>query len=614
MTGTVFAVASGKGGVGKTTTAINLGAMLAAADHEVIVVDTDLGMANVGGYLDLELDGATLHEVLSGDASVEDAVYHAPGNIDVLPSSTDIYTFAQSQTAQLQRVVADLTEDYEYVLLDTGAGISYDTILPLSLADEVLLVTTPDVAAVRDTAKTAELTVRVEGTVGGAVLTQRGNDILNADNVEGTLDTEVLTVVPDDETVPMGIDAGRPLAAFSPNSPAATAYRELANILTGETDTPELSGEPSTDEAAVPSLADAEFELGTAPDAGSSAAASDPDPEMPSEEADEATPWNADSSKSDPTKPDPASAESDSVAESDSDATPVSNATPSSPVAPDSNDDPDSGFEPPVEPDLKAAELGMDFSADEGESSSPDSGPAADPDSRSDSPPEPAASESAFESAASDSPLDSALESPPSDSAPESGPEPTESKSESSPETSGSETDPVHDLIDRRVIKTGGDADDSEPSSEPAPLEPEAATTPDNDPLAPANDENGPAADDATPADSGAVDPTTEDSTTADSTATDRDGSDEFDTVLSDRDETRAETTTEDAAQSSPDLPDEIVEAEPNDDDEVEAVPFQDGPVRSDLNDDADENGADEDDSDDEETNGLFGRIGSLFR
>ncbi|ODR79461.1 ATPase [Haladaptatus sp. W1] len=566
--------------MGKTTTAINLGAMLAAADHEVIVVDTDLGMANVGGYLDFEVDGATLHEVLSGDADVEDAVYHAPGDIDVLPSSTDIYTFAQSQTAQLQRVVADLTEDYEYVLLDTGAGISYDTILPLSLADEVLLVTTPDVAAVRDTAKTAELTARVEGTVGGAVLTQRGNDILNADNVEGTLDAEVLTVVPDDETVPMGIDAGRPLAAFSPNSPAATAYRELANILTGEIETPELSGEPSTAEAAVPSLADAEFELGTAPDEESSAAASNPGPETSSEEADEATPWNADSSKSDPAKPDPPSAESDPTAESDSDAMPASHATSSSPVAPVSNDDPDTDFEPPVEPDLKAAELGMDVSTDKRESSSSDSGSAADSDSRSDSRPEPAASESVSESTASDS-----------------GPEPTES----SPETSAPEPDPVHDLIDRRVIKTGDDADDSEPSSEPAPLEP-------------ANGENGPAADDATPADPVAADTTTDDSTTADSTATDRDGSNEFDTVLSDHDETRAETTSEDAAQSSPDLPDEIVEAEPNDDDEVEAVPFQDGPVRPDLKDNADEDEGNEDEDANEETNGLFGRIGSLFR
>lgn len=169
MTGTVFAVASGKGGVGKTTTAINLGAMLAATNHEVIVVDTDLGMANVESYLDFKLTGPTLHEVLAGEAGIADAIYAAPGGIDVLPSSTDIHAFAQSQTANLQQVVAELRESYEYVLLDTGAGISYDTILPLSLTDGVLLVTTPDIAAVRDTAKTGELAARVEATVRGAV-------------------------------------------------------------------------------------------------------------------------------------------------------------------------------------------------------------------------------------------------------------------------------------------------------------------------------------------------------------------------------------------------------------------------------------------------------------
>ncbi len=258
MTGTVFAVASGKGGVGKTTTAINLGAMLASAGHEVIVVDTDLGMANVEGYLDFDLDGSTLHEVLAGDANVEDAIYSAPGDIDVLPSSTDIHAFAQSETAKLQQVATQLREEYEYVLLDTGAGISYDTLLPLSLADGVLLVTTPDVAAVRDTAKTAQLTAQVDGTVRGAVITHRSNDILSADDVEGTLDTDVLTVVPDDETVPMGIDAGRPLAVFAPNTVAANAYRELADILTGETDTPKLSGEPSPTDDDAPTFADPE--------------------------------------------------------------------------------------------------------------------------------------------------------------------------------------------------------------------------------------------------------------------------------------------------------------------------------------------------------------------
>ncbi|WP_433626159.1 AAA family ATPase [Halomicrococcus sp. NG-SE-24] len=160
MTGHVYTVASGKGGVGKTTTAINLGAMLAEAGADVVVVDTDLGMANIAGFLDFEMDGATLHDVLAGEADVAAAVYEAPGDVDVLPSSTDIQAFAKSETENLPEVVAALREEYDFVLLDTGAGISYDTMLPLSLADAVLLVTTPDVASVRDTAKTGELTAR----------------------------------------------------------------------------------------------------------------------------------------------------------------------------------------------------------------------------------------------------------------------------------------------------------------------------------------------------------------------------------------------------------------------------------------------------------------------
>ncbi|NHN60854.1 MULTISPECIES: cell division ATPase MinD [Halorussus] len=248
MSDTVYAVASGKGGVGKTTTAINLGAMLADRGHAVVVVDTDLGMANLADFLDFEIETPTLHEVLAGEASFADAVYEAPGDIDVLPSATDIEAFVKSDPANLQSVVDDLREEYDYVLLDTGAGVSYDTLVPLALADRVLLVATPDVASVRDTAKTGELAERVESEVRGAVLTQRSSDILNADDVEETLGTDVLAVVPQDEAVPMGIDAGRPLAAFAPNAPAGQAYRDLAAVLTGDADPdPELDFDGAAD-------------------------------------------------------------------------------------------------------------------------------------------------------------------------------------------------------------------------------------------------------------------------------------------------------------------------------------------------------------------------------
>jgi septum site-determining protein MinD len=258
---TVYAIASGKGGVGKTTTSINLGAMLSDRGHSVVVVDTDLGMANLADFLDFEIGTPTLHEVLAGDADFEDAIYRAPGDIDVLPSATDIEAFTRSDPQNLQGVVAPLREEYDYVLLDTGAGVSYDTLVPLALADVVLLVATPDVASVRDTAKTGELAERVESEVTGAVLTQRSSDILNADDVQETLGTDVLAVVPRDEAVPMGIDAGRPLAAFAPNAPAGQAYRDLAAVLTGDADPdPELDlgGEAASDAGEVAETTDTE--------------------------------------------------------------------------------------------------------------------------------------------------------------------------------------------------------------------------------------------------------------------------------------------------------------------------------------------------------------------
>jgi len=257
MSDTVYAIASGKGGVGKTTTAINLGAMLADRGHSVVVVDTDLGMANLAGFLDFDVEEPTLHEVLAEEADADEAIYDAPGGIDVLPSATDIEAFAKSNPANLSRVVAPLREAYDYVLLDTGAGVSYDTLVPLALADATLLVATPDVASVRDTAKTGELSARVGTAVVGAVLTQRSSNILSANDVESTLGTEVLAVVPSDEAVPMGVDAGRPLASFAPNAAAGQAYRELAAVLTGDAEPdPELEldgdGEGADDERITP--------------------------------------------------------------------------------------------------------------------------------------------------------------------------------------------------------------------------------------------------------------------------------------------------------------------------------------------------------------------------
>ncbi|MGM0592566.1 MAG: AAA family ATPase, partial [Halobacteriota archaeon] len=170
MTATVYAIASGKGGVGKTTTAVNVGAALAGDGESVAVVDTDLGMANLAAFVDLDDVPATLHDVLADDAPLADATITVEDGLAVVPSGTALEGFAESSPEGLRSVVDELCEDYSTIILDVGAGVTHETVLPLGLADAVVLVSTPEPAAVRDAEKTIQLTDRVGGEVAGLVL------------------------------------------------------------------------------------------------------------------------------------------------------------------------------------------------------------------------------------------------------------------------------------------------------------------------------------------------------------------------------------------------------------------------------------------------------------
>ncbi|OIB58431.1 cell division ATPase MinD [Natrialba sp. SSL1] len=231
---TVYSIASGKGGVGKTTTTVNLGTALAQAGKRVAIVDVDLGMANLAGFVSLSPDSTTLHDVLAGNAAVEDATYRLAENIVAVPSGIGLDEYAETSPEGLREVVSDLRAAYDYVLLDVGAGISHETVLPLGLADAVLLVSTPEPAAVQDTQKTIELTARAGGDIAGLVLTRThpGSDISHED-LAGRLDVPLLASVPEDDAARESVYAGTPLVAYEPNGPAAAAYRRLAADLAG---------------------------------------------------------------------------------------------------------------------------------------------------------------------------------------------------------------------------------------------------------------------------------------------------------------------------------------------------------------------------------------------
>jgi septum site-determining protein MinD len=233
----VYAVASGKGGVGKTTTTVNLGTVLARADRRVAVVDADLGMANLAGFVSLDPGDVTLHDVLAGDATVQEATYRLADGLFAVPSASDLLRYTDVAVEGLRVVVDTLRSAFDYVFLDLGAGVSRETVVPLGLADGVVLVSTTDPVAVRDAEKTLELVDRADGRVAGLVVTRvHPGESGTIENIAERLGSDVLGSVPEDGAVRRSVRSGRPVVVDDPNGPGATAYRRIAARLVADAD------------------------------------------------------------------------------------------------------------------------------------------------------------------------------------------------------------------------------------------------------------------------------------------------------------------------------------------------------------------------------------------
>jgi flagellar biosynthesis protein FlhG len=159
--GKVLAITSGKGGVGKTFVSANLAAALAKRGQRVLVLDADLGLANLDVVLNL-YPKTTLHDVFTGKAKLEDAIIKAPGGFSVLLAGSGMVEYSRL-TPEVRddfiRIMESLVPKYDVVLLDTGAGISDVVLFAVSLASEVLLVATPEPTSLTDAYATIKVLV-----------------------------------------------------------------------------------------------------------------------------------------------------------------------------------------------------------------------------------------------------------------------------------------------------------------------------------------------------------------------------------------------------------------------------------------------------------------------
>ena len=148
----IIAVTSGKGGVGKTFVSANLAAALTRHGLKVLVLDADLGLANLDVVLNL-YPKITLHDVFTGKAALEDALLAGPGGFSVLLAGSGMVEYSHLTPdirAKFLEVVETMAPRFDVVLLDTGAGISDVVLFSVSMADEVMIVATPEPTSLTD--------------------------------------------------------------------------------------------------------------------------------------------------------------------------------------------------------------------------------------------------------------------------------------------------------------------------------------------------------------------------------------------------------------------------------------------------------------------------------
>ncbi len=232
----VITIASGKGGVGKTTISANLSIALSILGWDVLVMDMDLNMANLELILGLEGKPVTLQEVLSGKEDIYDAIYVGPGGVKIIPAGLSLNNLKYIKRERLEDVFNSLIGDVEILLVDSPAGLERDALDAMSLADEIILVTTSEVTSVSDTLKTKLVADKMGIDIIGVVINRKksNNEFLNTKEIEAILEVPIISIIPENPKLISCFASGQPLMIKEPESKTSNCFNQLASYLMGQ--------------------------------------------------------------------------------------------------------------------------------------------------------------------------------------------------------------------------------------------------------------------------------------------------------------------------------------------------------------------------------------------
>ncbi|MBU2504096.1 MAG: cell division ATPase MinD [Nanoarchaeota archaeon] len=231
----IIVITSGKGGVGKTTTAINLAAAMNYFGEDVLVIDGNISTPNIGIHLNAPEVPVSLNHILRKKAEPFEAVYEHESGIKIIPSSISIKELNRTKSERLKDFREEFKKLSDHVIIDCAAGLGLEASSSIETADELIIVTNPEMPAITDALKAIKFAEQMKKPVRGVIVTRvRGDKIeLSPEVVKEMLEVPILGMIPEDDCVKESIREKNAVVHIRPKSHAARAYKEVAAKLLG---------------------------------------------------------------------------------------------------------------------------------------------------------------------------------------------------------------------------------------------------------------------------------------------------------------------------------------------------------------------------------------------
>lgn len=232
----VYAIISGKGGVGKTTSAINLGTSLNQLGEDVIIVDGNLTTPNIGIHLGAPIVPITLNHVLSNQAKLEDAIYEHESGTKIMPASLSLKETKKINPKKLSEISKKLKKITNHVIIDSAAGLGEEAKSVIKAADEIIIIANPEIASVTDALKTIKLSEEMNKSIKGLIITRyKGKKTdMSIPSIRDMLEIPLIGIIPEDEAVRESQVIKNPVILTHPKSKAARNYEIASRNILGQ--------------------------------------------------------------------------------------------------------------------------------------------------------------------------------------------------------------------------------------------------------------------------------------------------------------------------------------------------------------------------------------------